>query len=921
MISRVEMVSGERTSSAPDVTQREFVGGQRLFGRYTLIRILGRGGMGIVWLARDEELERDVALKFLPDLIIQDAAVLNDLKRETRRCLELTHKNIVRIYDFVHDERSGCISMEYVDGDTLSNLRCDKERKVFEAVELSDWMSQLCDALDYAHNYAHVIHRDLKPANLMVNQRGELKVSDFGIARSLGDSMSVITMQQGRSGTLAYMSPQQLEGEYGTHLDDIYSLGASVYELLTGKPPFYSGIIDRQIREKIPPSMADRRKEFEIQGAPIPAVWEEWVAACLAKDPARRPQSVTEIARQLQMPSPEARPEAMKSFFPRSQKRVFVLAFASLCLLALAVGGWYFGVFKPAHPKVEAVAPVATATTAIPEKSIAVLPFENRSEDKANAYFVAGMQDEILTALAKISDLKVISRTSTAKYRSHPDSLKAIAQELGVATILEGSVQKSGEAVHINVQLISGHNDAHLWAESYDRELKNIFGVEREVAETVASRLKAKLLPQEAAELARVPTTNPQAYDLYLRAKYIDQQFWNAQADSNEPALDFYRRAVTLDPGFALAYASLASAELKMYRGGENRSSELVADAQANADKSLALQPDLIEGHLAQAMIYRHVKHDDASARAECESLLMRSPNDSMLIVTVAYARGEAGDWQAALTGMLRACELDPRNAQYLRWLGFVYTKLGRYAEAEQTYEKAQLLAPSDWIARDGRALSLIEQGKLADARAAVMAWPDADLKRTALSIKYSTLQRIETLSRNYDAALANGLKIPVMGNRIPSPALPVGDIKKNTDIGFDKLYKGDTAGARQAFTAAREVLDSQRDTHLDDPDFYDAEALIFAGIGNREAAIEAASKAIALVPLEKNADRGAGYSRTLAQVYAHFGDVDRAVLLIQKLLSVSGHAITVAELRLDPIWDPIRNDPLFRKLAHSDGK
>src|SRR5947207_195616 len=248
--------------------------------------------MGIVWLAHDEELERNVALKFLPDLIIHDAAVLSDLKRETRRCLELTHKNIVRIYDFVHDERSGCISMEYIDGDTLSKLRCDKERKVFETAELTDWMSQLCDALDYAHNYAHIIHRDLKPANLMVNQRGELKVSDFGIARSLGDSMSVITMAGGRSGTLVYMSPQQLEGERGTHLDDIYSLGASVYDLLTSKPPFYVGNIDRQIREKIPPSMTERRKELDIEAEPVPAVWEEWVAACLAKDPARRPQSV-----------------------------------------------------------------------------------------------------------------------------------------------------------------------------------------------------------------------------------------------------------------------------------------------------------------------------------------------------------------------------------------------------------------------------------------------------------------------------------------------------------------------------------------------------------------------------------------------------------------------------------------------------
>jgi serine/threonine protein kinase len=284
-------------------TALDATGDQVVFGRYTLIRILGRGGMGIVWLARDQELERDVALKFLPDLIIHDAAVLSDLKRETKRCLELTHKNIVRIYDFVHDERSGCISMEYVDGGTLSTLRCTKEQKVFEAAELTDWMGQLCDALDYAHNYAHVIHRDLKPANLMVNQRRELKVSDFGIARSLEDSMSVITKAGGISGTLAYMSPQQLEGERGTHLDDIYSLGASVYELLTSKPPFYAGNIDRQIHERVPPSMTERRRDLNIEPASVPAIWEQVVAACLQKDTAKRPQSAIEVAHRLQLHS------------------------------------------------------------------------------------------------------------------------------------------------------------------------------------------------------------------------------------------------------------------------------------------------------------------------------------------------------------------------------------------------------------------------------------------------------------------------------------------------------------------------------------------------------------------------------------------------------------------------------------------
>src|SRR5204862_2891239 len=213
-------------------------------------------------------------------------SVFDQLKRETKRCLELTHPYIVRIHDFVHDERSGCISMEYIDGETLSNLRSEKEQKVFEPDEIAIWTSQLCDALDYAHSHANVVHCDLKPANLMVNQRGDLKVADFGIARSLSDSVNRLTVEQGRSGTLIYMSPQQLDGERATHLDDIYSLGASVYELLTSKPPFYSGQIDRQIREKAPLAIDERRAELDLRGgAPVPPQWQEAIAACLAKDP------------------------------------------------------------------------------------------------------------------------------------------------------------------------------------------------------------------------------------------------------------------------------------------------------------------------------------------------------------------------------------------------------------------------------------------------------------------------------------------------------------------------------------------------------------------------------------------------------------------------------------------------------------
>src|SRR3954463_5927156 len=365
-----------------DATIRDFASGQKVFNRYTLIKTLGRGGMGVVWLARDEELERNVALKFLPELIVHDRAVLGDMKRETRRSLDLTHKNIVRIYDFVHSDQSGCISMEYIDGDTLSNLRADKPHKVFEPHELSEWVSQLCDALDYAHNHARIIHRDLKPANLMVNQRGDHKISDFGISRSLSDSVSMLTMEQGRSGTLVFMSPQQLDGERGTPADDIYSFGATMYELITRKPPFSSGNIDRQIREKIPPTMTQRRKDLEVEGEMIDDVWEKVIASCLAKNPDRRPQSFVEIAQQLGIDSPKTARAARATQPPTTTtanvpppvpatatsttlpplpkpaglspaKLALILGGAAALILfvLVAIGVWYFAFRKPAAPK------------------------------------------------------------------------------------------------------------------------------------------------------------------------------------------------------------------------------------------------------------------------------------------------------------------------------------------------------------------------------------------------------------------------------------------------------------------------------------------------------------------------------------------------------------------------------------------
>src|SRR5439155_19355286 len=291
------------------------------------------------------------------------------------------------------------------------------------------------------------IHRDLKPANLMVNQRGHLKITDFGIARSLADSASRLTAEQGRSGTLVYMSPRQVDGERGTHLDDIYSLGVTIYDLLTSKPPFYSGNIDRQIHERVAPSMTERRKEFNIEPALVPAVWEETIAACLAKDPSRRPQSAAEVAQRLQLAPAQTR--AITTGPGKRSNRKVLLGAGVAAVIFLALAGWYFGILnRQTKPVAVVTKPAQSQVAAIPEKSIAVLPLENLSDEKENAFFADGIQDELLSKFAKIKDLKVISRTSVMQYKSGiTRNLKEIAQQLGVSNVVEGSVRRSRDHI------------------------------------------------------------------------------------------------------------------------------------------------------------------------------------------------------------------------------------------------------------------------------------------------------------------------------------------------------------------------------------------------------------------------------------------------------------------------------------------
>ncbi|MFL5237345.1 MAG: protein kinase domain-containing protein [Rhizomicrobium sp.] len=897
-----------------EATLRELAPGQKVFGRYTLRKILGRGAMGVVWLGRDEELERDVALKFLPELVVLDRAVLGELKRETRRSLELTHKNIVRIHDFVQGENSACISMEYVDGDTLSNLRAEKATKVFEPNEIAAWTAQLCDALDYAHNHARIIHRDLKPANLIISRNGELKVSDFGIARSLGETAAGLTMEQGRSGTLVYMSPQQLNGDRGTHLDDIYSLGATLYDLLTSKPPFYSGNIDRQIQERAPPSMTERRRDLKVEPASVPAIWEEVVAACLQKDPAKRPQSTAEIANRLQLALPAGgRTRRDSSRLSRTK----ALALIGIGLVAIAAAaGWYF---SKLHTRPSGAARGTSASSQpgeIPEKSVAVLPFENLSADKDDAFFADGIQDDVLTSLGKIQDLTVIARASVMTYRGEAAAgkLREIGKTLRVAHVLQGSVRRLANQVVVNVQLVDTRNDRQIWSERYERTLTNALSLQGEVAVAIARELQAALTPNELKVAATKPTDNPEAYLLYLKARELEMRMMVSEVDP-EAVTKLYQQAIDLDPTFALARARL-SMRLSFASSGADGDPILRGTALAEAQEASRLRPGMGEARLALALYYWGANEIDRALAelAEAEKML---PNSAEVWQTRATIYRKQNKIRERIAALRRAETLDPRDSNVLRLLVMTLRDVRDWSEAEQAGKRVQAVAHGGQRRHGIYARSwdkFRSTGKLDALRqelAAAPAGPEGDQSDIHRSFQFE----LAMLERDF--ATAERLL-----HELPAEAFdgdPHPKIMQEALVAVGR--GGDRVGIEQALAAARHEIDKLRAASPNDYYPYTNLGLIDAFLGRKEEAIREGQRAVELAasrsPLEEN-----DASAALALIYARTGKSDLAMELIEHLLTVPAdltedaiYNMTVAELKWRWVWDPLREDQRFQKI------
>jgi serine/threonine protein kinase/tetratricopeptide (TPR) repeat protein len=892
-------VSDPATGAGLDVTHREFARGQKAFGRYTLIKILGRGGMGVVWLARDEELERDVALKFLPDVIVHDRALLNELKRETRRSLELTHKNIVRIHDFVNDERSGCISMEYVDGETLSNLRAEKEQRVFEPNEIAAWTGQLCDALDYAHKYAKIIHRDLKPANLMVNRSGELKVSDFGIARSLGDTATRLTMQQGRSGTLVYMSPQQLDGERSTHLDDIYSLGATLYDLLTSKPPFYSGNIDRQIHERVAPSMTERRKEFNIERALVPSQWEETVAACLSKDPAKRPQSAAEVAQRLGLST--ATSGRISALPARTSKRPLVIAAALAMLLLLGLGGWYFFP-RPGRPATEKIQTAQAELPALKHKSIAVLPFENLSTQEENAVFAGGVHREVLSNLAKVNDLKVISRTSVMAYKAGAArNLKEIARELGVSHVVEGTVQRAGERVRVTAQLIDASTDSHVWTETYDRELADVFAIQSEIAGKITDQLGAHLSPQERTALAKKPTQNLEAFELYTRARALmetDPENF-AYEENMTKAVGLLEQAVAKDQQFSLDYSTLAEANIQLYRARQDP--KYLDHATAALQEAHRLAPEEGETHLAQALFYYYGDKDFDRALATLEIAARSLPNNAQVFVLRGLLERRMGRWEESLRHFKQAIELDPKDQTGYGNAAGGASALRRYEEAHRILDAAIAAFPAEADAfRAWKGFLCTWEGDTEAARA-----------------------QLEKIRKKVgQESVMVGFIVPFYERNYAEAEEAMNDFAK------EKAHPGDFLEFLPRLAVATNTVEKRRASLLaalarnteqiaKEPDSYiylKNCALLNAALGNKEEGIRVAKRAVELYPVSQDALIGPDQLGTLATIYAWTGEKDLAFETLFTLVKVP-HGMSYGELKLDPAWDNLRDDRRFGDL------
>jgi serine/threonine-protein kinase len=864
-----------------------------LADRYTIEREIGSGGMATVYLVQDLKHERQVAMKVLrPEL----AAALGPERflQEIKIAANLHHPHVLPLYDSGEAEGFLYYVMPYVEGESLRDrLEREKQFAIDDALQIA---REVADALSYAHSHG-VIHRDIKPENILL-ESGHAVVADFGIARAVdaagGDRLTETGMT---IGTPTYMSPEQAAGE--RDLDgrsDLYSLGCVLHEMLAGQPPFTGPTVESLVHQHLsvsPPSVTAIRPS-------VPG----WVAAALerslAKTPADRFNPVALFGEAI-APRMSATGEPVAVLQEAKSRAVWrrrgLIGAVAVIVLVLAV---LIGRSTSPVPGPES-----------PRTAIAVLPFQNLSADEENAFFAPGLHDELMTQLAKVAALKVISRTSVLGYAGTTKPLTEIADELGVGTIVEGSVQVVGNRLRVNVQLIDAGTDEHLWANRYDRTIDDAFVIQTDIAQRVVAEVGAVLGSEEQQAMAAIPTANPEAYRQYLQGRdYYRLADVQRRQRHFQIAQDFFERAVTLDSTFALAYAALSEVHGRISWHRFDTSPERLAWQRQAAERALHLAPDLPQAHLAMGLMHYLGRRDWPSALEEMNLALEGLPNDGDLWRWIGYVHRRMGHWDRVLEAFDRVSVLDPRRADGLYDLGCGALRvLRRYREAIECYDRAQTLAP-DAIEPDVlRAWTwVIWQGRL-DSVSTMSSRQEGASEDHYLGGLIRFQSQLLLWERRADSLLA------VLGRARQ------GAIDAQTMYAPITLYaawahqlQGDSVMADAAFDSALIMLDSVVAVIPSDWRVHASRGLALAGLGRRRDALAEARWIAESAYYREDHYNGTIAAAARAKMLAQLGEADSALAEIERLLAQPSRE-SVHTIRLDPLYDPIRDDPRFQAL------
>jgi TolB-like protein/Tfp pilus assembly protein PilF/predicted Ser/Thr protein kinase len=865
-------------------------------GDYELLEEIGRGGQGVVFRARQKSLNRTVALKVISLGQWASKAHLKRFRLEAEAAAKLEHPGIVPIHDVGERDGSCYFSMKFVQGGQLDEVVRRTPMSIRQAVEL---IAKVARTVHYAHEHG-ILHRDIKPGNILLDPKGEPQLTDFGLAR-LVESESSVTQTLDVLGTPSYMAPEQAVGNNAavSCVTDVYGIGAVLYQLLTGHPPFAGGATYETIKllldtEPRPPRSLNSKIDRDLSTICL---------KCLEKDPKRRYSSALALAEDLERWL-KHEPIAARSVGPLVRGRKWVRRNPSIAVMAAML----FALAVPLGVMVWKSEFIRRPVT----NGIAVLPFENLSEQKEDGVFVDGVQDDVLTKLAKIADLKVISRTSVMDYRGKRN-LRQIGNDLRVSHVLEGSVRRAGTHLRLNAQLIDTRSDTHVWAEQYDRDLDDLFSIQSEIAQKVAQRLNAKVTSAERLAIEEKPTTDLVAFELYSRANDIWGITW--RKEDLLQVIDLLNQAVARDPSFFKAYCLLAAAHDQLYFFGLDHTPARLASAEAAVEKAFRIRPNAGEAHWARAYHLYNGYLDYDGALAELEVARRSLPNDSRIFALTGYIQRRQGRWEEAIGNLERAIELDPRNINGLDQIGDSYAGLRRYAEQKSKLDRILTIKPDDvalkaerafvdvnWKADTGPLHRVIDEIRVTNPTA----------MKGAVAFNWLRLALAERdVAAAKDALLASD-EFPLGGDAV--------NFTRPFAEGVIARMTKDEQHARLAFTAARAEQEKKVQAQPDYGPAWSVLGVIDAALGRKEEALREGRRAVELLPVEKDPINGMVMIKYLAMTAAWVGEEDLACAQLATAVRspISGIELSYGELKLMPFWDPLRGDPCFEKIVNS---